>query len=63
VGCREAPQSDDAPMADNDSFEDLEDDFPIIGTCTALYSFDGEWQQCTGSQVAAKYVKNVVICY
>ncbi|KAI0218394.1 Formin-binding protein 1 [Lamellibrachia satsuma] len=39
----EAPHpSDDAPMAvtDNDSFEDLEDDFPIIGTCTALYSFD-----------------------
>lgn len=45
VAYRAPHPSDDAPMAvtDNDSFEDLEDDFPIIGTCTALYSFDGEF--------------------
>ena len=45
VAYREPPTRDDAPIAvtDNDSFDDLEDDFPIIGTCTAVYSFDGEF--------------------
>lgn len=30
------------PMADQDSFDELDDDFPAIGTCKALYNFDGQ---------------------
>jgi hypothetical protein len=30
------------PIADQDSFDDLDDDFSAIGTARALYKFDGE---------------------
>ncbi|ELU13004.1 hypothetical protein CAPTEDRAFT_199738 [Capitella teleta] len=28
------------PIADQDSFDDLDDDFPAIGTCRAMYNFE-----------------------